>query len=632
MLARGGLRGFAACLANEVPMLVAKRSISLLRRPIVWQPVHRSATSHAPSAKGKSGFLKKAALVTATLGVGAFGYFMVGNESDVIVEPALNSGDISFRNAQLAFQSKSTGDIVRALAIFKVCSANWIVSSSNAILRWAEKLHLDPVAYSFIRHTFFKHFCAGEKADEVRAEIASLRRKGVSTLLGLSMELDADKEVEEDHCDHVADLFVECVEVAGAQPNNFVAVKLTAMTHPALLLHMSSFLVYLKALFAFLDQKGTGRINVAEFTCGLKKLGYTLSDSDANRLFSDLDINKDGVVDYVDFTTALPVSNPVVSQFLQPKNRPAVVVTDKFVTIDQSKVLPSAPADSLLVPPEWTDKDMASLARLVQRIDKICQAGAKHHVCIIIDAEQTYFQPAIDNITLNLCRKFNKDDGVVSMGPLVYNTHQMYLKHSVEKLAAEYEQSVREKWHWGVKMVRGAYMVQERNRAKEIGIPDPINNTKADTDNCYNAGVQYMLAKIADMEHRRQIGSKNLHAVGYMIASHNEDTVRMAVATMAKLGLPSNCADVRFGQLMGMCDHVSLTLARKGYNIYKYIPYGPIHEVIPYLIRRAQENNSVLARLEVEEALHKQELRRRIKETFHLPTSTAKGKIQSPSS
>ena len=218
---------------------------------------------------------------------------------------------------------------------------------------------------------------------------------------------------------------------------------------------------------------------------------------------------------------------------------------------------------------------------------------------LMIDAEQTYFQPGIDHVVTNLQRKYNQTSAVI------FGTYQAYLKDAHTRLLLDISRAKKEGFIFSAKIVRGAYMVSERKRAADLGIPDPIQPDLLSTHESYRQCVDSMLTSIGHCE--------------LMVASHNEASIQYTIARMGELGIPKRApakgvGGVYFGQLLGMSDHVSFPLGQEGYRVFKYIPYGSVDEVVPYLIRRAEENGSVLhgAGVQKQRRMLRAELMRRI--------------------
>ena len=237
--------------------------------------------------------------------------------------------------------------------------------------------------------------------------------------------------------------------------------------------------------------------------------------------------------------------------------------------------------------------DRSETEQLLGRLDRLASAALQHRVRLMVDAEQTYLQPAIDYCVAVVQARYNRTF------PAVFNTYQCYLVDAGERVRADLARASAGGYYFAGKVVRGAYMVQERALAREQGRPDPIQPDAAATHAAYDAAVATI---IRAGNQRREV----------MVASHNEQSVRNAVALMGEHGLPPSLASgVFFGQLLGMCDHITYGLARAGYPVFKYVPYGPVRLVVPYLIRRAQENSSVMIGAAKERELLWRELRRR---------------------
>ncbi|KAJ7984478.1 hypothetical protein DPEC_G00355240 [Dallia pectoralis] len=233
--------------------------------------------------------------------------------------------------------------------------------------------------------------------------------------------------------------------------------------------------------------------------------------------------------------------------------------------------------------------------RGLQRLNKIGEASA-NRVRVLVDAEYTYINPALSLVTMAMMKKFNQDSA------WIWNTYQCYLKESQSLLLEAVRLSINESFCLGVKLVRGAYMDKERNLAKKKGRSDPVHESWEHTNDSYNGSLDIVLKLISQDPQRYRI----------IVATHNEMSVQYAALRIGELGIDRDGGSVCFGQLLGMCDHVSLTLAQQGYSVYKSVPYGSVNDTLPYLVRRAQENRTVLQGIRKERDLLRREVRRRI--------------------
>ncbi len=240
---------------------------------------------------------------------------------------------------------------------------------------------------------------------------------------------------------------------------------------------------------------------------------------------------------------------------------------------------------------QLAEKDQAEWNRVVQRVLLICQAAYDADQRIFIDAEDSWIQDAIDALCHDMMEKFNHQ------APIVYNTVQLYRHDRLEFLKNAHAWAREKGLHYAVKLVRGAYMEKEGKRAAEMCYQNPIQPSKEATDNDFNAGVKYCL--------------DNLQNMALCCGSHNEESSMLLAQWMEERGVVKNDNRVAFAQLFGMSDHISYNLADAGYNVVKYLPYGPIKEVMPYLLRRAQENTSVKGQTSRELGLILKERKRR---------------------
>ena len=237
------------------------------------------------------------------------------------------------------------------------------------------------------------------------------------------------------------------------------------------------------------------------------------------------------------------------------------------------------------------EKEKILFDKSLNRFDKICFAAYKRNVRVLIDAEESWIQNAIDDIVLNMMIKYNKEKAVV------FNTSQMYRHDRLNYLKTLHNKSLKNNFFLGIKLVRGAYIEKENKRAKRNNYLSPICRSKELTDKNFNNGVSFILS--------------NLDKFSLFSGTHNEESIYKIINIMKKSKINSDDPNIWFGQLYGMSDNITFNLASEGFNVIKYLPYGPIKEVIPYLIRRADENTSVKGQTSRELDLIRNELKRR---------------------
>jgi len=242
--------------------------------------------------------------------------------------------------------------------------------------------------------------------------------------------------------------------------------------------------------------------------------------------------------------------------------------------------------DTLLSTEEQKEWD-----RVVQRFDRICAQGKEKDVAVLIDAEESWMQVAADRLVAQMMAKYNTEKAIV------YNTLQCYRWDRLDYLKELHQEARAKRFKIGVKIVRGAYMEKENHRAETMDYPTPICKSKAITDDNFNAVLKYIFDYLND--------------ISVFLGTHNESSCYLAMDIMEEKQIQKNDFRVWFGQLYGMSDHISFNLGHEGYNVAKYIPFGPVKDVMPYLIRRAEENTSVAGQTNRELELLKQEKKRR---------------------
>lgn len=237
------------------------------------------------------------------------------------------------------------------------------------------------------------------------------------------------------------------------------------------------------------------------------------------------------------------------------------------------------------------EKEKEEWDRVVKRMERICETAAAKNIGVLIDAEETWIQDPVDAITMQMMERFNQ--GKVR----VFNTIQLYRHDRLQFLKDSFETARNRNFVLGAKLVRGAYMEKERRRAEEQGYNSPIQPDKAACDRDYNLALEYCVEQI--------------DRISIIVASHNEQSNLYATELMDRKGLSLHHPHLHFSQLYGMSDNITFNLARAGCSASKYLPFGPIADVIPYLMRRAQENSSVSGQTGRELGLIRKELKRR---------------------
>lgn len=238
-----------------------------------------------------------------------------------------------------------------------------------------------------------------------------------------------------------------------------------------------------------------------------------------------------------------------------------------------------------------TTEEKAEWQRVQGRMQRVCETAAKKNVGVLIDAEETWIQDPVDVITILMMEQFNKEKVIV------YNTLQLYRHDRLKFLKDSFEAAELRNFKLGAKLVRGAYMEKERKRAEEFSYASPIQADKDATDKDYNEAIAFCI--------------EHIDKVALMVASHNEYSNLYTTQLLEQKGLAPDHPHVHFSQLFGMSDNITFNLAKTGCNVSKYLPFGPIKYVVPYLMRRAQENTSISGQTGRELGLIKKEMNRR---------------------
>ncbi|CAK1590574.1 unnamed protein product [Parnassius mnemosyne] len=540
--------------------------------------------------------------------------------------PTRDELDLNFNSPREAFKSKKTSELVRAYLVYQICSINWIVENNDMLMKRLRQVVGQRLFEAIMKATFYGQFVAGEDQNKIKPTIERLRSFGVKSILDYSVEEDLSQEeaekrevsasisacgdkaeegqikqyhveqrfadrrykvtsartyfyLNEASCEKNMEAFLRSIDaVAGiTKSTGLMAIKLTALGRPQLLLQLSEVIMRARN---YMQQIAGGTGNV---------LTHHKTIEDFQRYFGDLS------------------SKPEVQEFMRKitSDKEGIVhlfpwsnILDKDMNLSDSFRVPDPKSGQMRrLISQISPKEEEMFRNMLRRLNHIIQVANEADVRVMIDAEQTYFQPAISRICLEMMRRYNKDKF------LVFNTYQTYLKNTYNEIVTDLEQAHRQNFYWGAKLVRGAYIEQERARAAAMGYEDPTCESVEATTNSFHRCLKEILGRAKTDGNNR---------VGIMVASHNEDTVRYAIHLMKEHNIRPEDKVVCFGQLLGMCDHITFPLGQAGYSAYKYVPYGPVIEVLPYLSRRANENRGFLAKIKKEKGLLLKEITRRL--------------------
>ena len=334
--------------------------------------------------------------------------------------------------------------------------------------------------------------------------------------------------------------------------------------------------------------KGLVKKTIFEQFCGgetIEECNHTIALLQKHNIGTILDYSVEGKEDESDFENTC---NEIIATISKAKNNRSIPFSVFKVTgIAQFSILEKA-NDGF---DKLNTTEQQKMREITERVERICSAAYDAKVPVFIDAEESWIQNTIDALAEQMMEKFNKERAIV------FNTIQLYRWDRLAFLKQSHQKAKDANYFMGLKLVRGAYMEKERTRAEEKGYPSPIQKTKEDSDKDYNLALDYCI--------------ENIDTISICAGTHNEKSSQYLAELLTKKQLSKNNQHVYFAQLLGMSDHISFNLSNEGYNVAKYVPYGPVKEVLPYLIRRAEENTSVAGQTSRELSLIIKEKNRR---------------------
>lgn len=333
--------------------------------------------------------------------------------------------------------------------------------------------------------------------------------------------------------------------------------------------------------------EGIVKSTIFEQFCGgttLLESMPAIEDLDRHKVFSILDYGAEAKVSEEDFNHTMKETIRAIDF---AKHSDAVpVVSTKITGLARFGLL-----ESLQLGEPFNRETRTEYKSVLKRLDAICHVATSQGVAVFFDAEESWIQDSIDHLVTVMMRRYNREKVVV------YNTFQLYRHDRLQYLFDSYNLAQRGGYKLGAKLVRGAYMDKERDRAEEMGYPSPIHPNKEATDDAFDTAIRFCV------DHYEDLASCN--------ASHNAKSARLQAELIAEKGIERRHPHLNFCQLYGMSDNLTFNLADAGFNVAKYVPYGKVHEVVPYLIRRAEENSSVTGDMTREYKLVLDELKRR---------------------
>lgn len=336
-----------------------------------------------------------------------------------------------------------------------------------------------------------------------------------------------------------------------------------------------------------LPVKGIIKTTLFDQFCGgetMEEAGTTAAMLARYGVSTILDYGVEGKESEEDFDKAVPEFIKAIGYAAANKNIP-------FISVKVTGFARFALLEKMHARGQLSETEKQEWQRVVKRLGDICQSAAQHGIMVLVDAEESWIQQPVDDLTDLMMERYNKNEVVV------FNTFQMYRHDRLVFLQKSYTTAQQRGYLLGAKLVRGAYMEKERARAAEHGYPSPIQPDKQATDKDYDEGVHFCLER--------------LNGLALFIGTHNEASCMKAAGYMEKNGITADTSRVWFSQLFGMSDNISFNLANSRYHVAKYLPYGPVKDVVPYLMRRAQENTSVAGQTGRELSLINQEIKRR---------------------
>jgi proline dehydrogenase len=505
--------------------------------------------------------------------------------SELTPPPEMNPMPDFDTNA-LALQSKSTGELMRAALTFTLCMIPPLVRNAESLLRVSRALLGEALTNLVLKWTLYDHFCPGPDVTSIQPVLQRLQEAGISPILDYAAEdLRSSSKFQ---YDFNMETFRQSIVNAG---HGCAAIKVSALGDPAVLQRFSRALSAMQSLCIKIRSTRDEEEDSADEIRGVFGEHRLLKEQASIELW---------IQRLQEELLRVPMGSieaHVRSTYVQPSDFPCLA-ENSFLSLPKEEW-----ASALL-----TAEDVAHLEGIYERSRFLAQTASDNGTRVLIDAEQVRYQPAIDALVRHLQRTYNAINAPNSF-PVIFNTYQCYLKDATQRLELDLMESQKYRYHFGVKLVRGAYMESERSLAAKLGVQSPIHDSVQETHNCYANAIEMVLQAASQK-------SPIDPSIELLCATHNQGSIQLAIHSMNQLGIHRSERTVRFAQLYGMKDNLTYNLGLHGYRTYKYIPYGEIAVATPYLIRRANENTAIRGGAFDELRMIRNELVRRARAAF----------------
>ncbi|CAD8202166.1 unnamed protein product [Paramecium pentaurelia] len=462
-----------------------------------------------------------------------------------------SSSQLQYYQSLRIHKDKSVPSILNNLLINHMLKYDWVVDQGPKLFDLLYAICGTRLANFLVNHTIGKVFTAGENLESVERYLSSSNNK-ISYIIDYCSEAVEGIDDCEKFYDENSSIFRQTVLECAKKPEkkNMIAIKVSSLIDMNLLKQINKARLNIFEMFYKISE-GKSIITVEQVFSYLKEQGINLNENEQKQFIKNvLKFNKNEIE--IDEITWRYRVQPIFMFETELNSNPAIKYFNNL-----------------------NEKDLFLFEQFIERVKYFMDPALQNKVCVMVDAEQTYLQWAIDSFSEQMEAYYNQNQ------TLVYNTFQNYLKQTKERVDFELAKANKFKLNIGIKMVRGAYMVEESKLAKEQGKENPINDGYEATTSMIERNLEQLILNI------RKSPTK------VFVASHNEKTVDFVKELMHRHSIP-NQGDVLFAQLYGLSDHVTYQLASEGYRIYKYVPFGKTEIMIPYLMRRAQETKKVL--------------------------------------